>query len=289
MPDKYTALWVSHTSLNDFLKCPRAYFLKNMYKDPKTNHKIKLMSPPLALGQSVHEVLESLSVLPRAERFSEPLMEKFDRAWNKVSGKKGGFWDESSEYAYKKRGMDMLKRVWNSPGPIGLPAVKIQADLPYFWLSEEENIILCGKIDWLEYFPDTDTVHIIDFKTGKNEEDEASLQLPIYYVLVSECQKRKVTKASYWYLESSDVLTEKSLPDLEESRKKILEVAKQVKLARQIQRLKCTKGEDGCMFCRPLESVVRGEAEFVGVDGYNYDVYILGKESQGDEMTSVIL
>ena len=34
--DKYTATWVSHTSLSDYIKCPRAYFLKNVYKDPQT-------------------------------------------------------------------------------------------------------------------------------------------------------------------------------------------------------------------------------------------------------------
>jgi len=287
--DKFTAVWVSHTSISDFLKCPRAYYLKNVYKDPITKHKIKLMSPPLALGQSVHEVLESLSTLPRDGRFTEPLMDKFERAWAKVSGKKGGFLNDESEYKYKKRGMDMLRRVWNNPGPITQPAVKIQTDLPYFWLSEEDNIILCGKVDWLEYLPDTDSVHIIDFKTGKSEEDSESLQLPIYCVLVTECQKRKVAKASYWYLDSSDTLTEKPLPNFEESKKRILDVARQMKLARQINRFKCPKGEDGCMCCRPFESILKGEAELVGEDDYHADVYIFSTVAQEEELTSVIL
>jgi len=67
--DIYSAVYVSHTSISDFLVCPRAYFLKNVYRDPKTRHKIKLMSPPLALGQVIHEVLESLSLLPTEDRF----------------------------------------------------------------------------------------------------------------------------------------------------------------------------------------------------------------------------
>ena len=289
MPDKFTAVWVSHTSISDFLKCPRGYYLKNVYKDPQTKHKMKVMSAPLALGQSVHEVLESLSVLPRGERFAEPLTVKFERAWAKVSGKKGGFTDESVEYKYKKRGLDMLGRVWNHPGPISLPAVKIQTELPYFWLSEEEGIILCGKIDWLEYLPDQDAVHIIDFKTGKNEEDEGSLQLPIYCLLVNNCQKRKVVKASYWYLDSSDILTEKTLPDIESARARVLEVARQMKLARQINRFKCNNGEEGCMCCKPFEAVLRGEAEFVGEDDYHADVYILPYIAKEDVMESVIL
>jgi len=44
MTEKYGAVWVSHTSINDFKKCPRAYFLKNVYKDPETNKKIKIMT-----------------------------------------------------------------------------------------------------------------------------------------------------------------------------------------------------------------------------------------------------
>src|SRR3990167_11317573 len=61
--DKFSAVWISHSSIGDYLKCPRAYYLKNVYRDPKTNHKITLMQPSLALGQIVHEVIESLSRL----------------------------------------------------------------------------------------------------------------------------------------------------------------------------------------------------------------------------------
>jgi len=286
--DKYTAVWVSHSSINDFRRCPRAYYLKNVYKDPKTNHKIKLMGPALALGQAVHEVLESLSVLTKDKRFQEPLLTAYDRAWAKVSGNKGGFYDESTEYKYKERGAAMLRRVMAHPGPIMLPAVKIQEDLPHYWLSPDDGIILCGKVDWLEYLADTDSVHIIDFKTGKVEEDEDSLQLPIYHLLVKNCQKRTVTKASYWYLETNDDLTEKVLPDVAEAHKKVLAIAKEIKLARQIARFKCPKGEDGCRDCKPFEQIMRREAEFVGEDQYRGDVYILPQKVEM-EMESVIL
>jgi len=152
--DKYTATWVSHSSISDFLKCPRVYYLKNVYKDPRTGHKIQLMSPPLALGQAVHEVLESLSLLPKDTRFDKPLPERFEKAWQKISGERGGFSDKEEEERYKKRGQAMLERVVKDPGPLKNLAVKIKMDLPYFWLSKEDNIILCGKVDWLEYLPE---------------------------------------------------------------------------------------------------------------------------------------
>lgn len=280
--DKYAAVWVSHSSISDFLKCPRAYFLKNVYRDPKSGKKFQLMSPPLALGQAVHEVVESLSVLPTNTRLNDSIMDKFDIAWSKVTGKKGGFLNDEVEQEYKNRGKAMLRRLMQHPGPIARLAVKIKEDLPYFWLSEQDNIILCGKIDWLEYFPESDSVHIIDFKTGKYEEDGKSLQLPIYHLLVHNCQKRPVSGASYWYLEISDDLIERELPNLEDSQEKILSVAQQIKVARKLDRLKCTQ-MNGCIYCKPLEKVIQGEAEYVGVNGYDQDIYILKNNEIGDE------
>ena len=287
--DKFSAVWVSHSSMGDFLKCPRAYFLNNIYKDPKTGHKIALMQPPLALGQAVHEVLESLSVLPVEKRFETSLIERYEQVWKKLSGVKGGFFDQQTENKYRNRGVEMLKRVKADPGPIARKAVKIKTDLPYYWLSEEDNIILCGKIDWLEYLPELDAVHIIDFKTGKKEEEKKSLQLPIYYLLVHNCQHRKVSKASYWYLERDSFLTEKELPDLDMAHQEVLKVAKKIKLARTFGRFECPQGENGCYACKPLEQILNGEAQLVGTNDYNQDVYVLAQQHRDTEKESEIL
>lgn len=280
MADKYTSVWVSHTSISDFLQCPRAYYLKNVYKDPQTRHKIQLMSPPLALGQVVHSVLESLSTLPINERFRESLIAKYDREWKKVTGKKGGFFDEETEAKYKERGRKMLKKVMDHPGPLAGLAVKIKEDLPHYYLSEEDEIILCGKIDWLEYLPDEDAVHIIDFKTSKTEEDTSSLQLPIYHLLVHNCQHRTVAKASYWYLGLKDHLSPKELPDLEEAHQQILAIAKKIKVARKLEHYPCPNGKAGCRACKPLEKVLKGEAELVGENDYRQDIYVLARDNK---------
>lgn len=286
-PDKFAAVWVSHTSINDFRHCPRAYYLKNIYRDPKTNHKIKVMSPPLALGQAVHEVVESLSILPVEKRFSGLLMDKFDIAWENVSGKKGGFTNDTTEAQYKSRGREMIARVVKNPGPLVNRAVKIKSDLPYYWLSEEDNIILCGKIDWLEYLPATDSIHIIDFKTSKRDEDPESLQLPIYYLLATHCQHRRVSKISYWYLARDDECREMQIPDIAKSEAIIMDFARQMKVARQLRRFKCS--HDGCSYCRPFEEVIAGHGEFVYVDSYKADVYILHAQTEELEDMSEIL
>ena len=286
--DKYSAVWVSHSSIRDFLTCPRAYYLNNIYKDPVTGHKIQLISPPLSLGQAVHQVLESLSVLPVEKRFSVSLVERFEKAWKQVSGKKGGFFDQETENKYKTRGSKMMQRVMNNPGPIEKLAVKIKQELPYYWLSQEENIILCGKIDWLEYLPDNDAVHIIDFKTGKKKEDDDSLQLPIYLLLVHNVQKRAVSQASYWYLETDNNLIKQPLPDLKKAQEQVLQVAKKIKLARQLEHFKCPQGEKGCFACKPLEKIIKGEAIKVGESEYNQDLYVI-KDHTDFEDNSVII
>ncbi len=272
-PDKFKAVWVSHSSISDFLKCPRLYYLRNVYKDPRNGHKFTVMTPALALGQAVHDVIDCLSGLPVEERLLRSPNDRLEEYWKKVSGDLGGFKDGQEE-EYKDRAQRMLLRIVNNPGPIGRKAIKIKTEdgLPYYWLSEEDNIILCGKIDWIEYLDD-DTVHIIDFKTGKHEEDGESLQLPIYALLSANTQKRKVARASYWYLDQHDECKEVELPNILEAYEKVYEVAKRIKLARQINHFKCP--HDGCFACRPFERVLKGEGKFVGESEYHQDIYVL--------------
>lgn len=281
--DTFGAVWVSHSSMGDFLKCPRAYYLHNVYKDPKTRRKINVTSPALALGVSVHEVVEGLGRYSADKRSAVPMLAQFEEAWKKVSGKKGGFTDASQEAESKARGIAMIERVARNLGPLAQKTVKLKEGTggmpPNMFLTDEDDIILCGKIDWLIYEPTDDSVHLLDFKTGKNEEGGESLQLPIYQLLMHNLQKRKVTGASYWYLDRDDVPVPANLPSVEESFNRVIEVARKVKAARDRATTHgpenvfiCAKGS--CFACRPFEKILRGEAEYVGVGEYNQDIYI---------------
>lgn len=278
--DPYKAVWVSHSSMGDFIKCPRAYFLHNVYKDPKTKRKINIVNPALALGVAVHEIVEGLANHKAETRFNKSIFENFENTWKKVSGKWGGFTSVEQEEDFKERAKAMLKRVEDNPGPLIEKTVKIKENEsgmpPNFHLSEEDNIILCGKIDWLIYKPEDDSVHILDFKTGKNEESGESLQLPIYQLLLKNLQKRKVTGASYWYLDRDDKPIDVSLPSVEESFERVYKIAKQVKEAREKSEFLCPNGSPGCFFCKPFEKIIKGEAEYVGVGEMRQDLYMVG-------------
>lgn len=287
--DKFSAVWLSHSSISNFKACPRAYYLSSIYRDPISGHKISLITPSMALGSAVHEVLESLSVLPTSDRFKVSPIEKFQGVWQKYHGQLGGFSDDETELSYKTRGEDMLRRVMAHPGPLAGKAVKIKQDLPYYWLSEADNLILCGKLDWLEYDDTGDTVNILDFKTGVGEESVDSLQLPIYYLLATHCQSHPVKKASYWYIGRDDFPVEKKLPDIARSEAMILKIGKDMKLARQLERFKCPSGEAGCKHCLPYEKILRGRAVFVGVGDYGADMYVNFEGGEASMPASEIL
>src|SRR3989344_870958 len=97
--DKYNAVWVSHSSMGDFLKCPRAYFLHNIYKT-ESGRKINITNPYLSLGSAVHNTLEGLLDYKLEDRFKKPLLESFEENWQKVSGKIGGFKSNEDEVEF---------------------------------------------------------------------------------------------------------------------------------------------------------------------------------------------
>ena len=275
--DKYQAIWLSHSSIKDFLNCQRSYYYKNIYKNPKTGRKIAIIKPSLSLGQVVHDVIEELSHLPVEKRFAVPLVEQFKKKWQKISGINGGFRTPDEEQEFFRRGIDMINMLELHPGPLKKRAIKIKEKIPFYWFSMEDNMILCGKIDWLEYVEEVDGVNIIDFKTGKFDEDGSSLQLPIYYLLAAHTQTRPVVKMSYWYLDRDDEPAEVPFPAMEEATKRVMEVAHKVALARKLEHFKCAQNE-GCRVCRPYEAIISGRATFVGVGGYAQDIYILTSE-----------
>lgn len=285
LPDKYKAVWVSHSSMGDFLKCPRLYYLKNMYKDPKTGRKMAIVTPHMSLGIAVHEVLEGLGDFPSETRMDRDLIAWFSDVWNKYTGIQGGFTSDEEEKEFKERGLTMLTNVKRDPRFLINKRIKLKQEKmnPNFFLSEDDNIILNGLIDWIEYMPETDSLHIIDFKTGKKEEEDGSLQLPIYLLLCNALQKRKVTKASYWYLET-DKMVEKELPNPDDAFHAVYQVALSVKEAREKGEFLCPSGESGCMHCRPFERILASKQQAddgvisVGLGTFNQDMFVIKKD-----------
>ena len=317
--DKYKAVWLSHSSIGDYEKCPRLYYLHDVYKDPKTKRKINITSPYMSLGIAIHNVVEDLKNYKVDDRKKiltekniilnqEKLLENFEIEFAKVSGKKGGFTSEEQEKEFKNRGVKMVQNVIADPKLLLNKTVSTKSYytgdmLPNFYISQEENIILCGNIDWIEYNEPEKiplnplfqkegrgTISVVDFKTGKNEEKENSMQLPIYKILLESLQNKwKVVNGKYWYLESGVVITKEIDEDkIKQVKEKIIKIGVEIRDKKLTwsgsdwlwnenfeNNFACKNGKEGCLHCKSYEKILAGEAEYLGVDMYKKDLYFI--------------
>lgn len=258
-----TTLWISHSAINAFDNCPKSYYYKYQYKNPKTGNRIQIVNPYFSLGLAVHQTLEELSDFSIEKRKEISLKDRYEEVWEDFSGKQGGFISEKQEKEFKDRGEKMIEKVIQTDF-FEKPSVQIEEDVPSIDLIPEKNIKLVGSLDWIQRLSD-DNLHIVDFKTGKNKEKNGSLQLPIYNILANKKLNDKVEKFSYWYLESDGQPTPKKLDSIEDSlniiRKKALEIYQYV----QDDNYSCHYNGN-CFACSDFKKIFAGEAEYLGTD-----------------------
>jgi hypothetical protein len=259
--DFRNTIWVSHSSLSDFENCPRLYYLKNIYRDPKTNNRLQLVNPYLSLGSSVHNTLESLSDISISKRKKLSWLKKFDEEW--IGGKKGGYGSIEKEKFFYNRGIKMIKMAQKSE-ILYRQAYKFPANfLPKTTLFP--GVELVGSLDWAEILEDN-SLHIVDFKTGAKEEKDTSLQLPIYRLLAENNFESTVSKLSYWYLDKEKLPQQKEVPELSECLDKIKKRAQVMVDGIKNKAFACTSNYRTCFKCRDYEKILTGEAEFIGSD-----------------------
>ncbi len=275
------AVFISPSSLSDFEKCPQLYYYRNVFRSPR-GLKIQIINPSLALGQAVHDTLSQFLKLKPLERNEGELRRVFDFIWQGMAGEKGGFSSGEEEGGFKQRALSMLERFWGNKhfqetemvAIPGFPKVELGNDL-----------ILTGKLDWIE--KDEDGYHVIDFKTGKNEEREDSQQLPIYSVLVSGILGSKKIRTSYWYLDKDSEIVGFPSADLDQTLAELKRKGEIVKMVRQTASFRCQSGEESCWACRDMLAVAQGKGKLVSMDPVNrkQEIYILPKETVVAEQT----
>ncbi len=256
--------WISYTGLSDFQKCKKSYYYRHIYKNPKTGKKIQIVNPYLSLGSAVHETIE--------DNKDEDLLKRFKKIWRKYKGKKGGFAYKKQEDFFKKRGEKMIKTAQESE-ILKKPNFK-KKSLPKMPLFKDVELV--GSIDWIEVLSDN-SFHIIDFKTGKNREKEASLQLFIYYLLACYNYKRKIKRASYWYLDRDSEPIPKEIKNIDKHLSLIKKQALEIKKAVSEDNFSCNFRN--CFYCRDFNNIFSGRAEYVGYDEkMNKELYYIAKE-----------
>lgn len=250
-------IYISHSAIKDFLKCPSLYDLRYRYRNPKTGNKVDLVSPYLTLGSIFDGVRERLSLT--TNQFIDPTytLNLLNALWTQES-LSFGFKDQSQEEEFKGRAVNILKRfITHSHFIFSRPFSKGFIKIGF---GAYPNVFLCGSADWIEQNPDA-SLTLIDFKTGQKEESEDSLQLPIYKYLVENRFGFKVSKTFYWYLDWEDNPREVFLNAYEEAIAKFLSLAE--KLLRSILEDKLKFAHGNCPYCEPYQKIKNGEAKFV--------------------------
>ena len=143
------ALFLSHTSLHDFLNCPRAFFLKNIYRDKKTGYKLQIASPFLTLGSLVHDMIKWFLEMGR-QISKEQLLDRFENHWLKYQGKRGGFTTNQEEESFKSRGREMLDKFFDNSKILGKMVPPM--NFPKYFLNEDT--VLFGNLDYIEELAD---------------------------------------------------------------------------------------------------------------------------------------
>ena len=260
-------IFISYTSLSDFLKCPRTYYFKNLYRDKKTGNRIQVASPYLSLGSTVHDSCKWY--LEMGGQVTYPQLErKFRNLWLKYSGKRGGFATREDEAVFGKRGIKMLDNFFKNAKRLE----KITHKIDFPKLNLFEDVILMGNFDFIGERQDG-TLHVCDFKTGVNDEKDP-LQLYIYAILAEANFGKSVSAASFWYLDRDDEPRQIVLDPLEPKLEWIIEKAKDVK--ETINAAKWVCAEQGKCDCASYQAILGGKGEFQFTDErYHKDIYFL--------------
>ena len=252
-------LWISHSAISSYEKCPHLYYLEYEYRNPETKNRIQIINPYLSLGSAVHETIEELLDVPVKKRIKISLTDRFSEIFEKYRGFNGGFISKKKEKDFFERGLTMVKRVEDSDF-LSRPSTNTVSNFPNMNLIGEE-VKLVGSIDWIELLPNG-KAHIIDFKTGNSKESNGSLQLPIYALLAGKNLKEEVEKVSYWYLQTDDKPTKQKVKDTKEALEILKEKAFKIKKSIDDKFFPCSYGKK-CFACRDYEKIFSGDAEMI--------------------------
>ncbi len=273
-------LWISHSALSSFERCPHLYYLEYIYKNPKTNNRIQITNPYFSLGLAVHQAIEEMAKFSIKERKSISLLERYNQIFENYQGLKGGFISKKKEDDFYNRGVKMIEKIEKSL-LLSTNNTSTKTDFPKIDLFSRKELgikaVLVGSIDWIE-LNEKNKAHIIDFKTGNSKESNGSMQLSIYKILAQKNLQEEVEKVSYWYLQHDNSPVEQTPGDTKECLHIIKEKTKEIKKAIDENNFKCNFSGK-CFSCRDYEKIFSGEAEQVQLkNSKNKDVFCVFKE-----------
>ena len=238
----------SPSKIASFFECPKKYhfsFIDPVYSKMKNklNKYPENIWPFNTLGKAIHNAITLFYYLPEDRRTEENLKEQLKKTWESEAmrnkkpplGKWGGFENIEEEREYYKEAVLMLRNFLKiaeiAPDFKYLPTDNLKKSIDDYInlitpISKDYDI--SGKFDLI--INEGEFLHIIDFKTGKNEEGADDFQLKFYKLLAEEKFKKPVKKTSFYFLRSGSIKeSESKKEDSGKIKKEILGKIKEIK------------------------------------------------------------
>lgn len=234
-------------SIGIYTKCPKQYYFEyldnytSVYPNKQKLKQVQIKAGKrreLIFGELLHIVLNLFFHLSEEERSEEKLLTLLKEVWmrgeDKAREKKGGFPDLEDERDWYREANSILKRFYQtrdlSPTITYLPEIEKEGefvDANFLKVPLQSDVVLAGKIDRIDR--EEGGFHLIDYKTGKSEEDD-EFQLMVYSILAEEALGKPPTKTSYLYLRSGNLKSfQPSKETKAQAKAKVLEIAEKIR------------------------------------------------------------
>lgn len=149
---------LSVTHLNNYLKCPHAFFYTHILRIPKPRNAA------MAFGTSVHESLEYLFVsMQKAPDKAFPAKSVFIDFFRKEMNKRQESFTEVEFERRLRKGVQTLAKLYEQHVDSWHKEVKIEKSFKVLW---KDGIRLNGLVDKLEILYGN-SVNLVDYKTGR--------------------------------------------------------------------------------------------------------------------------
>ena len=235
-----------------FQTCPLQY--KFTYIDGLAD-QYKTAKPYLTMGAHVHNALkdfyENLKPEQRNYKNLEAILRK---RWLE---NRSGFSGSEDEKRWGTKALQMLKLYIHKNNVANTPAMLED----YYDTDIAKDIKVLGRIDRVD--EDEQGYHVIDYKTGKfDQEDLNDFQLIIYALIMSANIKKPIYKASYLYLannqwHSIDVSDDMYKQSVAKVKKEVEKIKNEKKFKPKIN--KYCKTCDFLEICPKKEEILKNE------------------------------
>ena len=220
-PEVPEPLRLSPSSVMGYRNCPQKYLFEKLWSIQGE------AQATLTFGRVVHSTIKRvMTEVKKGNRLTfDDVRAIYETEWSAV-----GFEDDYQEQEYKKDGLEQLK-VFYAAMMESLPEILEQEKS--FELDLENNVIVNGRIDQINFLGQQVDVEIVDYKTGKPRsasEAKKDLQLSIYAIAVKEILELNPVRLVFHYLQNNERQeTTRDAKQLDEAQKMVQETAAEIR------------------------------------------------------------